>query len=79
MNIKALLGLVLAAMLACACGSSAVSTSNSSQTQSSQPQPQRKPASTQSSTTFKADFAFVQPEVDAASGMEKVDTEELPF
>lgn len=68
MNIKALLGFVLTAMLSCACGSTAVSTTSSSQvqTQSAQPQPQRKPASTQSSTAYKADFAFVQPEVDAA-------------
>jgi tetratricopeptide (TPR) repeat protein len=68
MKIKGLFGLMLAGMLACACGSTAVSTTSSSQaqTQSAQPQPQRKPASPQSSTTFKADFAFVQPEVDAA-------------
>lgn len=66
MNIKALLGLVLAAMLACACGSTAVSTTSSSQPQTQGAQPQRKPASTPSSSSYKADFAFVQPEVDAA-------------
>ena len=67
MKIKGLFGLMLAGLIACACGSTAVSTTSSSQvqTQSAQPQPQRKPASTQSSTAFKADFAFVQPEVDA--------------
>ena len=36
------------------------------QTQSAQPQPQRKPATVSGTSTYKADFAFVQPEVDAA-------------
>jgi len=68
MKIKGLVGLFLAGIVACACGSTAVSTSTSSnpQTQSSQPQPQRKPSSSQGTNSFKADFAFVQPEVDAS-------------
>ena len=64
MNIKGLWVLVLSGILACSCGSSAVSIGTSTQTQSSQPQ--RKPSSSQGSSSFKADFAFVQPEVDAA-------------
>ena len=65
MKIKGLVGLVLAGMVACACGTAGVTTGTSTQAQGSQPQPQRKPASSQGVYAFKADFAFVQPEVDA--------------
>ena len=66
MNAKIIISVLLGGMMVLGCGTSTPVASSQPQTQGAQPQPQRKPASTQSSTTYKADFAFVQPEVDAA-------------
>ena len=66
MNAKIIISVLLGGMMVLGCGTSTPAASSQVQTQSSQPQPQRKPSSSAGTNTFKADFAFVQPEVDAA-------------
>ena len=66
MKARILFAAILGGIMVMGCGTSAPVASTQTTTQNSQAQPQRKPGSSQGVYSFKADFAFVQPEVDAA-------------